>query len=285
MKIFISWSGTISQRVAMNLREWLPLVVPGVKPYVSGEDIEKGARWATDIGSELEASAYGVLCVTEHNQNAPWILFEAGALSKKLESSRVSPLVIGMRPAQLDRNSPLLQFQATEFTRQDVWKLVQSINRSAGVQQDTAILEKQFTAWWPQLEKDIKTAVDELSSEEHSVGRPAGTRAEEMLEELLALAREQQRRTASARSDERPMTPQSILQDIQQMCTRIEQSVDDLDECQVQAARLQYYLRRASQIEADYLQFLDPSAHGLIARATEYAKKYKYYPPSSGESV
>ena len=45
MKIFISWSGPISQDVAIAFKEWLPFVVHGCKPFVSSEDIYKGSTW------------------------------------------------------------------------------------------------------------------------------------------------------------------------------------------------------------------------------------------------
>ena len=82
MKVFISWSGEKSHKIANILREWMPCVIQSIKPYVSSKDIDKGARWSTDIAKELEDSYFGIICVTKSNINAPWINFEAGALSK-----------------------------------------------------------------------------------------------------------------------------------------------------------------------------------------------------------
>ena len=61
MKVFISWSGDISHKVAMVLYGWLPDVIQSIDPYVSSEDIHKGTRWIMDISTELEKSAFGIL--------------------------------------------------------------------------------------------------------------------------------------------------------------------------------------------------------------------------------
>ena len=88
MKVFLSLSGHKSHQVALVLRDWLPSVIQSLTPYVSSEDIDKGARWSTDIAKELEDSTFGILCVTKDNLEAPWLLFEAGALSKMMKVCR-----------------------------------------------------------------------------------------------------------------------------------------------------------------------------------------------------
>ncbi|MDZ7826632.1 MAG: TIR domain-containing protein [Gammaproteobacteria bacterium] len=60
-------------------------------PYFTPDDIEKGSRWSNEIAKELEASDIGVLFITQDNLDSAWIMYEAGALSKKLEKSKVLP--------------------------------------------------------------------------------------------------------------------------------------------------------------------------------------------------
>ena len=84
MKVFISWSGPRSRAVAVALKDWLPLVLEGVDPWVSDKDISAGERWAQSVAGELESANFGIICITPENLNADWILFESGALSKSM---------------------------------------------------------------------------------------------------------------------------------------------------------------------------------------------------------
>jgi TIR domain len=61
MKVFISWSGERSQILAQALREWLPMVLQSVDPWLSQADIEAGERWAEKIAKELEGCNFGIL--------------------------------------------------------------------------------------------------------------------------------------------------------------------------------------------------------------------------------
>ncbi|WP_462167591.1 TIR domain-containing protein [Pseudoalteromonas sp. GB43] len=136
MKVFLSWSGDLSHKVALTLRDWLPSVIQSIEPYVSSEDIDKGARWSTDIASELADSSYGILCVTKENLHAPWLTFEAGALSKTMDKSYVSPFLFDIKRSEV--NGPILQFQSTVFEKDDVKKLLLSLNKADSGEQLTA---------------------------------------------------------------------------------------------------------------------------------------------------
>src|ERR1044071_5524752 len=94
MKIFLSWSGERSKSVALALRAWMPLVLHYVEPWLSDKDIAAGDRWSLEVGKELEQSNYGIICLTRDNLDAPWVLFEAGALSKALSAGSVCPYLL-----------------------------------------------------------------------------------------------------------------------------------------------------------------------------------------------
>jgi hypothetical protein len=188
MKVFISWSGDTSHDVALALREWLPLVLQSVDPYVSSEDIEKGARWSADIGHQLDETAFGILCVTADNAGAPWLNFEAGALSRSVDTSRVTPLLLGLRQAEL--TGPLSQFQATLPNLDDVTKLIKSINSVAERPIDESRLVDSVQVWWPRLEERLNAA----SSKEVKTSAEPKRDTQEMVAELLEITRGMQRR-------------------------------------------------------------------------------------------
>ena len=53
MKLFISWSGKRSQALAQAIRDWLPLILHYVQPWLSEADIPAGERWAEVVASRL----------------------------------------------------------------------------------------------------------------------------------------------------------------------------------------------------------------------------------------
>lgn len=199
MKIFISWSGTKSHKIACELRDWIPSVIQSVEPYVSSEDIDKGTRWSSDIAEELQGSTYGILCLTPDNVEAPWLNFEAGALSKTLKDNNVSPFLIGLKTS--DVKGPIVQFQSTLYNKEDVKKLLHSINTA---NTDNSIekerLNSYFEVWWPKLEdklnpieKEIQTIDSQPSKKTTKANVKIVSKSDEVLEEILSLVRSQQR--------------------------------------------------------------------------------------------
>ena len=91
MKVFIGWSGAVSRQVAELLRDWLPKVIQVLEPWMSEQDIGKGARWSAEVAHNLQEARVGILCITPENLQSTWIHFEAGALSKVVGESLVCP--------------------------------------------------------------------------------------------------------------------------------------------------------------------------------------------------
>lgn len=193
MRVFLSWSGEASHGVACVLKEWLPSVIQSIRPYVSSQDIDKGARWSTDIAKELQESAFGILCVTRSNIEAPWINFEAGALSKTIDKGLVAPFLFDIKRSEVQ--GPLLQFQSTVNEQADVFKLIASLNNAMPESEklEDSALKKSFDVWWPELEKALRAigTTEERPKPVEKTGKLAHSEA--ILEEILDLTRSQQR--------------------------------------------------------------------------------------------
>ena len=191
MKVFISWSGNKSHRVALTFREWLPAVIQSLEPYVSSEDIDKGARWSSDIAKELEDSTFGILCVTKDNIEAPWLSFEAGALSKTMDKSFVTPFLFDIKRSEV--NGPILQFQSTVFEKDDIKKLIHTLNKACGENGiSETMLDKAFEVWYPTLECELKKLKDcEDDVPEKLIQEDVHTT--QIIEEILELSRDNQK--------------------------------------------------------------------------------------------
>ena len=121
-KVFISWSGDSSQKVAEALKEWIPSVIQAIDTWVSSLDIKAGSRWSDEIKSELEETSFGIICLTSDNLKSDWIHFEAGALAKSMKGdSEVCPYLFQVEKSQV--TGPLSQFQMIEANKEETFKL------------------------------------------------------------------------------------------------------------------------------------------------------------------
>lgn len=183
MKVFISWSGETSKAIAEILRGWLPSVIQAIRPYFSPDDITKGSRWSTEISKELEQCEIGLLCLTPDNREAPWLMFEAGALAKRLSTARVCPLLFGIEPAEI--KGPLVQFQAAPFAKVEMKKTVCMMNEQLGpASLPSEVLDSVFEMFWPKLDEKIRKV---LSGQQPAKQKVRSDR--DILEEILARVR------------------------------------------------------------------------------------------------
>jgi hypothetical protein len=190
VKVFISWSGERSRVVASMLGEWLPDVIGGIKTFVSDDDIAKGARWQTVIANELDEATFGIVCITRDRLTAPWLNFEAGALSRRAQENTETPVATLLldisNPGEVPQ--PLAQFNATVATKDDIFKLVKSINKSMGEEAaESHRLTRLFNRGWSELEKALLDIGDAPEPVE-----PANE-ADPVLTEILSIVRELQR--------------------------------------------------------------------------------------------
>lgn len=185
MNIFISWSGDLANEIAEIFRQWIPGVIQAAKPYYTPDDITKGTRWNSEISKKLDESKVGIICLTRENLNSPWIMFEAGALSKNLAKSKLCPLLFGIDTS--DVKGPLVQFQAAKFSKKEVKKVIKMMNDELdGNKLEGDVLDNVFNMWWPKLESQVEKVLEKAINE----GETDSRSERDMIEEVLSLTRE-----------------------------------------------------------------------------------------------
>ena len=196
MKIFVSWSGTYSKHVAELLRDWIPNVIQEAYVYVSSQDIAKGEAWPDSVRGNLSEIDLGVVVVTKTNYEAPWILFEAGALSKSVRS-RMIPLLCDVDHVELSK-SPLRLFQSSMVNEADVLAMKQSLNSFATTPLTDERLTVAFSKWWP----DFHDQFDRLKPDAPKAAKSKSADEGVVLDALEALLTDVQGIKAQLRKDE-----------------------------------------------------------------------------------
>lgn len=259
MKVFLSWSGELSRHIALALRDWLPKVIQAIEPWMSSEDIEKGARWSSEIAKELNSTKAGIVCVTPDNQNAPWLNFEAGALSKTVEKEMVCPYLFQLKSSDL--TGPLVQFQAAEASKPDTQRLLSTLNRALTPKPlSDVMLSETFENWWGKFETRLQEIG--LASPAVRVHRSPA----DMIEEVLDIVRQQAR------------TTQLVLSTVQQALTEGIQNRSVLDSFRLQQRPLSNF-----DLLLDHAR-TSPSTHGITG-SLPLGTTIRDYDPPTEETV
>jgi hypothetical protein len=193
VKIFISWSGAQSKGFASKLADWLPDVIQSVKPFVSVDDVDKGSRWANVVAKELEEASFGIICLTRESLRSPWLNFEAGALSRRFTTADevpVATLLLDMANPS-DVPQPLGQFNATVANRDDVLRLLRTINNATGEGINEARLIRHFEIFWPALESAVAEVRDAEPQQAPADAEPLKTDGK--IDEMLSILRQMER--------------------------------------------------------------------------------------------
>ncbi len=178
--MFISWSGERSRQIGLALADWLPNVFQGLPVWISDRDIQAGTVWGTELDDVLATCRVGIICLTPDNLDSHWLTFEAGALSKAIEHSRVIPFRFALDAN--DVGPPLSQFQGVSADRDGTERLVRSVHDAIGASIGPDRLSDTFQLWWPRLEG----ALGSISAE-----KPDEVRSDrDVLEEILEHVRQ-----------------------------------------------------------------------------------------------
>ncbi len=181
-KVFISWAGNSSAEIAKHLKIWLKICLPSINIFMSSE-ISSGNRWTVELAKQLQEIDYGLLIYTKENLDNLWMAFEAGALSKRHENSRIVPLLFdGVKTANL--HDSIRQFQAKYFEYDKFLTLLQDLNdlMPESKRQDQEDLQNASLATWDNFASQVNEA---LKAKQKKDTVDATWTDRQLLEELL----------------------------------------------------------------------------------------------------
>ena len=251
VKLFISWSGKTSRQIAEKLKDFLSIQFrEQLNIFFSQDDISAGKRWSNELAFELEKCEIGIFVYTSENLDSLWMAFEAGALSKRIDTSRVIPLVFGTNVTDLV--GPLAQFQAKRFKREEILKTLEAINNCLG--ENGNATRNDFNRFldfaWGTLETEINTIIINNRSTEDEEKRDV----KEVMDNIYTLIQAT------------PMYDVELAKNISELVKQVTRSHDEISELMEQVR---------TTLRGSYI-FIDgekPAFSALIA-ATIIAKKY-----------
>ena len=167
MKLFISWSGERSQKVAEVVKEWVQTLFPkGIDVWLSSENMIPGRLSMPKIIKALKTSDYGIFCFVKDNCKSSWMMFEAGAISKQSDAAEAEGLygIIFDGTIEDFRRTPFEQLQLTVFDKKSLDKMFKSINTKMGQAKiEEHILSKNVDTTWSIYCVKIKEALGDCS--------------------------------------------------------------------------------------------------------------------------
>ncbi len=164
-KIFISWSGSVTNNFAMGLKRVIEeTIFPdlNVECFVSNVDIASGTDWWTSIGSELKSCRFGILCLSNENIYAPWIFYEAGGMASR--DVPTTPLLVGCEIDSLEK-SPLGGKQCVDFESQaEFIKMIVDINHHFNDLLPSSIVKQMAEKGYDELNRSLSSVISTLKN-------------------------------------------------------------------------------------------------------------------------
>jgi hypothetical protein len=158
LEIFISWSGAIGKKIAVALKDWIPLLLQDVDVNIS-PDIEKGEVWFDRLMKMLIESKFGIICATKESLVSPWVNFEVGVIAS-VQKKNVAPFIFNVDVSILADN-PLHLFQYVQNKKDSIKELILDINKKLENPVNDNIIIRHFENYYPELEEKINLYLKE----------------------------------------------------------------------------------------------------------------------------
>lgn len=163
--VFLSWSGERSKKVAEEFQNLFKDVFdPVIDCFLSTRNIAPGARSLQILFDSLEKCNYGISFIDSENARAPWIQFEAGALSKMGEDSKVMILLLDNNTESL-QGTPFSEFQYKLFNKEHIESIFDEIIKLCGQVSSRDTFLKRFENGWDLFFKNSNKILANVQNE------------------------------------------------------------------------------------------------------------------------
>lgn len=152
MHVFISWSGEKSLAYAIELKKLIENCIQSAKVFCSNDDIRNGENWSSILLEELRTAKFGIVCLTKENIYSPWINFEAGAIANKL-NNKMTAMLIDVN--QSDIKPPLSLYQTTRMEKDNLLRMILSINETIDDKVDIDRVKKSFDHFYCDFQNNV----------------------------------------------------------------------------------------------------------------------------------
>lgn len=214
IKIFLSWSGDKSKKLANVFKTYVADILPKVDFYFSPDDLKGGEKWRQSIEEGLNNNTYGIIFLTPSNLTSKWIYFEAGAISKSTKQAKILPFLYKIDINELGQ--PFSDYQCKSFSADSILTTILEINdcQSEVYQLPSETIKRNFNRLSNEIEtetKNINTINEVMENSEPQIEDASLLDSEDKLNEILQIMREQSSKTDIKKNTEIKTNTNSII--------------------------------------------------------------------------
>lgn len=162
MKVFVSWSGPVSQQIAALISDWLKHTLLTIDPIYTPNTLRAGTQGTTQLYRLLKGVYTGIFIYTRESLDSQWMIFEAGAIHGNAGNSLLLSLLFEL--SQKDLPEPMQGYQWKNFNKKEMLDVLHSLSTQRGDDLSRQDLERTFERAWDDLERDVNAVLAKAST-------------------------------------------------------------------------------------------------------------------------
>ena len=150
--VFLSWSKTLSNKLAVEFKDFASKVVGDESLFWISNDIKQGSTFFSDIEEAIKKSNMSIVFLTRDNIANPWINYELGAFNT---SDRVTlPIFFDSIDIYSDiKMTPFEHLQVKPYNKESIFGVIDAVAKEHNL--DIKGLEKRFEEYFPTYNQNV----------------------------------------------------------------------------------------------------------------------------------